>query len=517
MDTDIPKKAKTGSKRHTTPSSLIRSISKRLSAPIRSQNKHAFRQNEHVYSGESSQTTCLNERRGITKRGSEMSLMNSSKSSRPSSAASSSMQSRSDSVMPTLPTSSAETWILGVHKISGPMASAATASSMLQKYSKDQLVDVGRRETRAEGLPVEGTALFENVLPASKNLPASPSVTAAPSEIDDGPLIPLPLDLDDATDFTHSSSEYISPRSQWKMTISDLLTKEEQTPANAKPTTKVISHEHQASINELRQYIRDCSSSSTIRSASETSTSRTDLSQVPESIAEVNFTGGPIFEEPCCISETVPLSDFSAEPKEVSCDSQTSKTSGPIFKEPCCISETVYLSHLLTELKGASSDLELSKTSMAFSTRDNLAEKDENEVDDKAPLASEEELTYTGPLSLSNPLFRQALQPSPAEEESDREDYFCNRQTLSKPLSPPKAVSNPPPVPDPILLDILSRTRDEGRSGEEMRQTRHALVTKILDRNPEKWSGGTDVLDVRIENNKRMKERRFIPGEGWTD
>lgn len=481
MDTEIPKKVKTGSRRHTTPSSLMRSISKRLSAPIRSENKHAHRQNEQAYSGE---TTSLHERRGIIKRGSILSLMNYSKSSRLSSAASSSLQSRADSGMPTQPGSSAETSILGGHRISGPMASAATASSILQKYSRNQLIDAGKREDRVEAVDDEQAGFFDNGLPPSTKNPTSPSLTAVRREGASGPLEPLLLDSD-ASDASRSSIEYISLRSQWTMTISDLLTKEAQTSTIARLTNEGLSHEHLALIKELRQHIRDFSDSSSITTYTNVSTPRTDLSEESKSIAEVyEYTGGPIFEEPCCISETASLSDHFAEPKGVSCH------------------------------------LQLSQISTAFSTNDNMTEKRTQKVEDEASKTSQEERKYTA-FSLRNPLFRQALQPSPEDEHSDAEDYFSINKRLLRippPTQPQMAVvSKTPPVPDPILLTVLARTKDDGPSGEETRQLRHALVMKILGRNVEQWSGGIDDLDLRIEGNRRVRGRRFVTGEGWMD
>lgn len=479
MDTEIPKKAKSGSKRHTTPSSLIRSISKRLSAPIRSENKHAHRQNEQAYSGE---TTSLHERRSLTKRGSILSLMNSSKSSRPSSAASSSLQSRADSGMPTRPGSWAETSVLGGHRISGPMLSPATASSILQKYSTNQLIDVGKRENSGEAVTGEQADFFENGLPTPTEYPTSPSSTAAPSEGLSGPLKPSPNVLD-ASYFAQSSSEYIGPRSQWTMSISDLLIKEGHSPTKANLNSEDISHEHLASIKELRQHIRDSSDSSSITTYTNMSTSGTDVSEEPESSANVEYTDRPIFEEPRCIFETVSSSDHFAEADR------------------------------------APSDLQLSQISTAFSNKDAMVEENTKKVDAEDQETSQEELKYTA-FSLSNPLFRQALQPSPEDEHSDAEDCFSINQRLlsiQPPTKPQKAVSKPPPLPDPILLTALAKTIDNGSSGEEMRQLRHALVSKILGRNSEKRSSVIADLDLRIERNRTVRWRRFVTGEGWMD
>ncbi|KAE9974642.1 hypothetical protein EG327_008714 [Venturia inaequalis] len=540
MDAETTKKAMTGSTRHSTPS-LMRRISNRLSAPVRSenkhafrQNKHAFRQNEHAYSGETSQTTSLNEHRGITKHGSLRSLMkpfNTSKSSRPPSAASNSVHSRQDSVVPTRPTSSVETLILGTHKISGPVISVATSSSILQKYSSDQLIYVGRREDMAERFGGEETDPFESNLPASLQNPTSPPLIAVPEEVENGPLESLPPVLD-TSDLNQSPSEYISPRSQWTMTIPDLLTKEEQTPANTIPKTRVLSHEHQASIDELRQYLRDSIRSSTTTNATETSTPRTSVSEEIESSVDRKYSG-PIFEEPCCACGTVArknftdgptiaegscvvdadtLSNFSADPT----DADNKVTDGPIFEEPSCVSDTDSLSDHSGESSAESCDLQLLNTSILFPRSEDMFKKTrtaEETEEDQAILL--EESTFTNPLSLSNPLFRQALQPSPEEEDS-----FYERQNPSQPTYTPRprfrqakqpspeeeSEDDDSPTVDPLLHASLSRSQDVGPSGEEMRRSRDTLVTKILSRNPEKWCGGADHLDVRISRNKRARE-----------
>ncbi|TLD35822.1 Acyl-CoA synthetase family member 3 [Venturia nashicola] len=543
MDIEPVKKAKAGSKRHSTPSALIRKLSKRLSAPIRSQNKHAFRQNEHACSGETVQTTSLNELRGISQRGNMRSLI------RPSSAASISMHSWSNSVMPTRPTSSVETSILGVRKISGPMISRATASSMLQKYSSDQVIYVGRRKYRAEHISGKEAGLLETDLPASKRKPISSFLADIPSENVDEQLKHFSL-AEDAADFTQSSSEYVSPRSQWKMTISDLLTKEEQMPVNTKSMNRAVSHEHQASINETRKHLQDSIRSSTTTDSTDPSTPRTDLSEEFESSAGKKYSG-PIFEEPCCISKSVPFNDYPSESRGLSCEPQVSETGGLIYEKPCCISGTTASKNLpgvpiseelsctsettacnqvtdgsifeepscisdtdsLSDQSAASTkgscDLHLLKTSITCPRTEDMFKN--ARIAEAAQEIYREAYARAGSLSLSNPRFHQALQPSPEdeEEEGDREDYFCSSQPSpfrSKSQTPPQAISKTLPVSDPTLLTLLCRSQDEGPSGEEMRQGRHALVMRILDRNPEKWSGGIDDLDVRIAKNKQVKE-----------
>lgn len=267
------------------------------------------------------------------------------------------------------------------------------------------------------------------------------------------------------------------------MSISDLLIKEGHSPTKANLNSEDISHEHLASIKELRQHIRDSSDSSSITTYTNMSTSGTDVSEEPESSANVEYTDRPIFEEPRCIFETVSSSDHFAEADR------------------------------------APSDLQLSQISTAFSNKDAMVEENTKKVDAEDQETSQEELKYTA-FSLSNPLFRQALQPSPEDEHSDAEDCFSINQRLlsiQPPTKPQKAVSKPPPLPDPILLTALAKTIDNGSSGEEMRQLRHALVSKILGRNSEKRSSVIADLDLRIERNRTVRWRRFVTGEGWMD
>ncbi|QDS68823.1 hypothetical protein FKW77_006443 [Venturia effusa] len=423
------------------------------------------------------------------------------------------------------------------------MVSALTASSILENYSSSQLVTAGNEEVHVEGMPgKQAIRLEHSLLPAPQSptlplLPPKPYLKPVSGLLDPPPLdldgldffqssrnhispkpslkpmsgppgIP-PLDLD-ALDISQSSGNYISPRSRWSITTSDLLTKEEQTTVAANFTNEALTQENLAAVKELRQYIRDSSAPPTRPSTSMMSTPGTDLSASPTRSSTSRMS--------------TLRTDFSSEPK--SC-LDTDYISETLSEEPCCISETLSSSDHIAASERASSDLDTRPTSSASSTHEPVAEDEEKvrKIDNETQEISQEQCLPSGVFFLSNPLFRQALQLPPDEEEEEEEEEedakdetdLTELQPHNKSPTPSATISNPHPLPDPVLLDVLAKTKDDTSSGEEMRSIRKKLVTKVLNRNIEKWSGsgGIDDLDRRIMRNRRMYDRPFLPGVGW--